>query len=297
MKHFHALPLYLITALPLIGCGTKKDLQSNNVSEELSSSTHYVCSSDVLMRNDALEATDRPLLQSSDAVQFLGGSKSGGGSLAGLHFAKVKTKSGATGWVSTSFLKTAPCARGGTSHSGSIPGSVLQFTGDRPGVLAMLDAIAYSEFRNSPEATTAGAYSLLFGYQHFSGFARHPDRVVCTDLCSAAAGRYQIMPVTWNESQSYIANNKISEIPWLTGRMPDFSPASQDKIAIYKIWYRFAYAQLRSLSYNDNVNLRSVADKLALEWASLPGNAYGQGGVSWEEFKSFYWKRFNFYSK
>jgi len=299
MKYFNALPLYLLASLPLIGCGNQSEPKELNVSEELSSSTRYVCTSDVVMRNDALAPTAAPLLQVSQVVQLIGGSKAGTGSLAPHRFTKVKTKTGATGWVSTSFLKTAPCVGGGSSQSGSGPisGSVLHFTGDRPGVLAMLDAIAYSEFRNNPEATTSGAYNLLFGYKYFSSFARHPDTVVCTDICSAAAGRYQIMPVTWNESQTYIANNKISEIPWLTGRLPDFSPASQDKMAIYKIWYRFGYAQLRSLSYNDNVNLRSVTDKLALEWASLPGNVYGQGGVNWEEFKRYYWSRFSFYSK
>ena len=299
MKYFNVLPLYLLAALPLVGCGNQSDRQNLNDSEEQSSSTRYVCTPDVLMRNDALAPTDAPLLEASQSVKLIGGSKTGTGSLGGHRFTKVKTKSGDTGWVSTSFLKTAPCGEGSSSRrgSGSISGSVLHFTGDKPGVLAMLDAIAYSEFRNNPEATTARAYNLLFGYKYFSSFARHPDTVVCTDICSAAAGRYQIMPDTWSEAQNYIANNKISEIPWMTGRLPDFSPASQDKMAIYKIWYRFAYAQLRRLSYNDNVNLRSVTDKLALEWASLPGNVYGQGGVNWEEFKKYYWSRFSFYSK
>jgi len=297
MKYFNALPLALLTAIPFIGCGIQKDPQTLNNSEELSSSTRYICSSDVILRNDTLGSTTAPLLQPSDAVRLLGGSKKGSGSTAGHYFTKVKTNKGNTGWVSTSFLKTAPCVGGGSSNGGPIPGSVLHFTGDKPGILAMLDAIAYSEFRNNPEATTAGAYSLLFGYQHFSSFSRHPDRVVCTDMCSAAAGRYQFMPVTWSESQTYLANNKIPEIPWMKGRLPDFSPASQDKMAIYKIWYRFAYAQLRSLSYNDNVNLRSATDKLALEWASLPGNVYGQGGVNWEEFKKYYWSRYNFYKR
>jgi muramidase (phage lysozyme) len=230
-------------------------------------------------------------------VTLLGGSKSGTGSLAEHKFTKIKLDNGSSGWISTKFLKTAPCVAGNSLNAGSIPGSVLHFTGDRPGVLAMLDAIAYSEFRNSPEATSARAYNLLFGHRFFSSFARHPDTVICQDLCSAAAGRYQFMPVTWEESQNYIANNTISEIPWMRGRLPDFSPASQDKMAIYKIWYRFAYGQLRTLSQNDNVTLKSTTAKLAPEWASLPGDFHGQGGVKWEEFKQFFWKRYTFYNK
>ena len=257
----------------------------------------YVCADDVIPRNEKLEALDdkgSPLLQAGAPVTLLSGQKSGFGDLAGHRFVQVKLKDGKQVWISASFLKASTCA--GTVSKGRINGSVLHFTGDAPGVLAMLDAIAYAEFRGHSESTSESAYKTIVDYRAFSDFSGHP-RLLVRRSDSDAAGRYQFISTSWDDAQRYISENRISEITWLKGRMPDFSPASQDKMAIFKMWWRFGYTPLKSIRYGDSATLNQVTRRLAGEWASLPGSKYGQGTLDWSTFSSYYWTRYRLYNQ
>lgn len=95
---------------------------------------------------------------------------------------------------------------------------------------------------------------LLFGSYH-----DHPRTKIQLrqDLVSTAAGRYQIL------ARYFDAYRK-------TLNLPDFSPASQDAIALQMIREQGAYADAVAGRFD-----LAVA-KCANIWASLPGAGYGQ---------------------
>lgn len=107
-------------------------------------------------------------------------------------------------------------------------------------------------------------YNELFGFDNFSDYSKHPNikrkfynpKTKKWDF-STAAGRYQINKPTYD---------RLSR---LTGKK-DFSPATQDFLAIYLI--REAGA------YNDILNGRFQAaiQKTNGIWASLPGSPHEQ---------------------
>lgn len=115
------------------------------------------------------------------------------------------------------------------------------------------------------------------GPETFSDFSRHPfadgrtPKLVRTGLYSSAAGRYQIIYKWWK------AYAKILDLP-------DFSPASQDAVAIQMI---------RECDALDDIAAGNIAQailKCSSRWASFPGSTAGQGGRSmswllekWEE--------------
>jgi muramidase (phage lysozyme) len=257
----------------------------------------YICATDVVPRNEKLDGLDEKeseLLQFGTPITLMSGQKQGSGELSGHTYVQSKLKNGKVVWVSASFLKTAAC-KGSSREYGKINDSILHFTGDAPGILAMLDTIAYAEFRGAPEATSESAYKTIFDFRKFTDFSRHPRLLISG--ASDAAGRYQFLSTTWDDSQRYLSQNKISEISWLKGRMPDFSPSSQDKMAIFKIWWRYSYIPLRTIRSGDNTTLNQVTKRLSLEWASLPGSPYGQGTLDWSTFTSYYWSRYHLYNR
>lgn len=147
---------------------------------------------------------------------------------------------------------------------------------------ALLDTISYAEgtWRGGGQE----GYRVMFG----GGLAdpsktggRHPDQVVHGGrVSSAAAGRYQFMPATW-EAASKAA-----------GVRPDqfFDPAAQDKAAAYLASRRLGGTQL-----GDSLT-PEVAAKLAPEWASFPtasGSSYypNQSVKKLGELDSFYRQR------
>ena len=115
---------------------------------------------------------------------------------------------------------------------------------------------------------SGGDYSILYGGGHFDDFSRHPNIRVpfhnprkagagMNDV-STAAGAYQFIFTTW------------SEIAQRTG-LADFSPASQDAAAAWK---------LRRLGVVDALEANNPEGALRLAsgtWASLPGSTAGQG--------------------
>lgn len=176
-----------------------------------------------------------------------------------------------------------------------IPGSVLKFTCESPSILAMLDTVAMAEFRGNPEATNADAYRTMVGYQTFSSFSRHPD-AHRGEADSRAAGRYQFKNATWVMLNRYISIGYAKDISWAKGRINDFSPASQDKMAIVAMHNRQVYQKLKKLKFGDSNGLKAVTAELTWEWASVPGgNTYNQGGLSFPEFQKQFWNRYKFY--
>lgn len=126
---------------------------------------------------------------------------------------------------------------------------------------AFLDTIAYSEGTDKPgQPSLDRGYDVLVGGALFSGYADHPRKLIDLPrlgIKSTAAGRYQILARFYDSYKKQLG-------------LPDFSPTSQDKIAIQLI---------RECKALDDVNAGRVAsalDKCRSRWASLPGAGYGQ---------------------
>ena len=78
-------------------------------------------------------------------------------------------------------------------------------------------------------------------------------------LYSTASGRYQLLLRYWRAYQGML-------------HLPDFSPSSQDAVALRQIHEQGADAAVEVGDVEDAIY------KCANLWASLPGNPYAQGG-------------------
>lgn len=128
-------------------------------------------------------------------------------------------------------------------------------------VVAFLDMIAFSEGTdNGRQRTNDHGYDVLVGGGLFTGYADHPRKLVALPklgIKSTAAGRYQLL------SRYYDAYKK-------TLGLKDFSPLSQDLIAIQQIRERKALQLIQAGQFEQAVRqVRNI-------WASLPGAGYGQ---------------------
>lgn len=131
--------------------------------------------------------------------------------------------------------------------------------------------------RTGEGTSGANGYRTLYGGSLFTDMADHPSNlgwpgvVLPDNYCAGAglpkgckttaAGAYQFLSSTWNEAKRAL-------------NLPDFSPESQDAAAIWLIQRRGAY---------DDVirgNFDAALQKVAREWASLPGSPYGQPTLS-----------------
>ena len=121
---------------------------------------------------------------------------------------------------------------------------------------AFLDMIAKSE---GTYGHGDNGYNVLVGGRLFDSYADHPRRLVYINdkLSSTAAGRYQLL------SKYYDAYARLL-------KLKDFSPASQDAIALQ---------QIRVCRALDDINagdFEQAVYKVKHIWASLPGAGYGQ---------------------
>lgn len=128
---------------------------------------------------------------------------------------------------------------------------------------AFLDMIAWSELKSLLSVSDNG-YNVIVGSTPahpilFSSYADHPRRLVRIrpGLSSTAAGRYQVL------ARYFDAYKKLLGLP-------DFSPASQDKIAIQQLREQGALADI------DAGRFDAAVGKCRNIWASLPGAGYGQ---------------------
>jgi len=128
---------------------------------------------------------------------------------------------------------------------------------------AFLDLVAHSEGTTSIPNSQDG-YRVIVGStpKHpvlFDSFADHPRVAVrlSATLTSTAAGRYQLL------ARFYDAYKKSLHLP-------DFSPASQDAIALQQI------KECNALADIEMGNLDGAIKKCNHIWASLPGSPYNQ---------------------
>lgn len=122
---------------------------------------------------------------------------------------------------------------------------------------AFLDMIAFSE--GTIKYGDQNGYNVIVGGILFDSYKDHPRRLMTINskLKSTAAGRYQLL------SRYYDAYKKLLNLP-------DFSPDSQDKIALQQI------KECKALEDIDAGNFEAAVKKCAHIWASLPGAGYGQ---------------------
>jgi muramidase (phage lysozyme) len=126
-------------------------------------------------------------------------------------------------------------------------------------VCAFLDMLSVSE-GTSIDPDSDDGYNVIVGGALFIGYADHPRRLVQLPrlgIASTAAGRYQLLARYFDAYKEQL-------------KLRDFSPLSQDKIAIQQIRERRAI---------DDINagrIESAIAKCSNIWASLPGNSYGQ---------------------
>lgn len=126
---------------------------------------------------------------------------------------------------------------------------------------AFLDMIAYSEGTdNGRQPTKYHGYDVLVGGGLFTGYSDHPRKLVrlpSLGISSTAAGRYQILARYYDVYKKQLG-------------LPDFSPASQDKIAIQLI------KECKAVDDIEAGRIESAINKCRSRWASLPGAGYGQ---------------------
>jgi muramidase (phage lysozyme) len=141
-------------------------------------------------------------------------------------------------------------------------------------VRAFLRMLRVGEGTEGPDG-----YERLYGGQSFirdyhRDFSDHPRILITRDhngrsITSSAAGAYQVMQYNWfgSEPEGYKRQAGIT----------DFSPASQDRycVAIMK----FKRHCLDDVKRGDLVSA-IFTHHANSEWASLPGDQYGQGGVT-----------------
>jgi muramidase (phage lysozyme) len=125
---------------------------------------------------------------------------------------------------------------------------------------AFLDMLAWSEGTSTITESDNG-YNVLVGStpSHpllFDSYADHP-RILNAELDSTAAGRYQLL------AKYYDAYKQLL-------KLSDFSPTSQDLIAVQQITERRAMADIAA------GNIITAILKCSTIWASLPGAPYGQ---------------------
>lgn len=121
---------------------------------------------------------------------------------------------------------------------------------------AFLNMIAHSE---GTLGKGDNGYNVLVGGKLFSGYADHPRIMVRLNpkLKSTAAGRYQVLARYFDAYKLKLG-------------LDDFSPASQDAIALQQIKEQGALADV------DAGRIETAIRKCANIWASLPGAGYGQ---------------------
>lgn len=115
----------------------------------------------------------------------------------------------------------------------------------------------------------------------FNNFSTHPLKKQCApingkNVCSTAAGAYQTLDKSWYDLQPKL-------------NLKDFSPASQDKMAIEYIRRNNALSDVEAGKFD------TAICKVGRVWASLPCNNYAQPQKSLAELRSVYQKNLEKY--
>lgn len=130
-----------------------------------------------------------------------------------------------------------------------------------PNQKAFLDMIAVSEIGEKLLASSDNGYNVVVGGALFhNGYVDHPRILVPfpkLGIKSTAAGRYQLLARYYDAYKTLLG-------------LKDFSPASQDAIALQQIKERKALPDIEA------GNIAAAVAKCKNIWASLPGAGYGQ---------------------
>ncbi len=137
-----------------------------------------------------------------------------------------------------------------------------------PNQRAFLSMLAFSE---GTLGKGDDGYNVDAGGKLFTSYADHPRILVhlSANLESTAAGRYQILARTFDAYKAMLG-------------LPDFSPASQDAIALQIIKEKQALNDVESGHIDDAIT------KCCKVWASLPGAGYGQRENSFDDLEDAY---------
>ncbi len=137
--------------------------------------------------------------------------------------------------------------------------------GGDPYVRALMRTISASE------SNSDRPYSLLYGGQHFSNLSRHPEICVAIVVgpnkgnCSTAAGRYQIVNMTWYQLAPRYHPNPARFMFWSAY---SFEPEYQDAV-IYR-WLNDTHVwgtDISQLLHQGKLN--EVLRRLSPTWTSL----------------------------
>jgi muramidase (phage lysozyme) len=142
--------------------------------------------------------------------------------------------------------------------------------------IAFLDMIAKSEIGPALLAVSDNGYDVIVGSTAakphlFKSYADHPRVMVDlgNGLRSTAAGRYQLLARYFDYYKTRL-------------RLADFSPASQDGIALQQIRERGALPDI------DAGDLDTAIRKVRNIWASLPGAGYSQHENTYALLEGYY---------
>lgn len=153
-----------------------------------------------------------------------------------------------------------------TLVSYSLLGDNLLRNLQQPRVKALLDTIAYAE--GTLKYGNDG-YRILFGGTRFTSFERHPRTRSCLnrggkELCTTAAGRYQIQWPTWDYFMS------IRNINKQCGDL-SFTPLNQDRVALQAI----IDCDALKLLDREAIPFEDLFARLGRTWSSMPGAKWG----------------------
>jgi muramidase (phage lysozyme) len=133
-----------------------------------------------------------------------------------------------------------------------------------PNEKAFLDMIAFSEIGPKLLAASDNGYNVIVGSTPekpllFDGYDDHPRLLIDLGrgLKSTAAGRYQLLARYFDFYKKLL-------------HLPDFSPASQDAIALQQI------REGRALDDVQAGRFEVAVGRVKNIWASFPGAGYGQ---------------------
>lgn len=130
-----------------------------------------------------------------------------------------------------------------------------------PNLRKFLSTIAHSEGTdNGRQPTNDHGYDVLVGGGLFTSYADHPRIIVDLPklrIKSTAAGRYQILVRYFDAYKKQL-------------KLKDFSPASQDAIAVKMI------KECDAIKDIEEGRISEAIHKCRSRWASLPGANYGQ---------------------
>lgn len=148
---------------------------------------------------------------------------------------------------------------------------MARITGVSKNLIAFLDLIAWAE--GTAGKGDDGYNDIVDPAGFFDDYSSHPHQLVQVNarIKSTAAGRYQLLSRYYEHYKKQLG-------------LPDFSPLSQDKIAIQQI------KEQRALDDILCGRIDQAIEKTCNIWASFPGAGYKQREHSLSAMREQFWK-------